>query len=346
MPVHRRLLESVSGYAHARTEIENFTFQHARRARARLGAVVPLPVVVHVLWHEQTQNISDEQIASQLAVLNADFRRTNPDVAAVPAAWQPLVADARIEFVLARIDPTGQSCTGITRTRTEIAAFDTDDTVKSAATGGTDAWPADRYLNIWVCQLGGGLLGYAQFPGGPPETDGVVVLHSAFGTTGTAAAPFDGGRTLTHEIGHWLNLRHIWGDDGEGCSGSDFVPDTPNQAGPNYGKPVWPKVSCDNGPHGDMFMNYMDYTDDAAMYMFTVGQADRMAACLTGPRSALAAVAQVSATQTDAPPSDAPPAEAAPDVVGSPAGTQLEVVVEAPVGVDGGIDQGTTILNA
>lgn len=285
MPVHHRLLESVSGYAETRTEIENFT----RQGHVRLGAVVALPVVVHVVWHDEAQNISDEQIASQLAVLNADFRRTNPDVVAVPAAWQPLVADARIEFALATTDPAGQPCTGVTRTRTDTAGFGTDDAVKSAATGGADAWPTDRYLNIWVCPLAGGLLGYAQFPGGPAETDGVVVLHSAFGTTGTAAAPFDGGRTLTHEVGHWLNLRHIWGDDGDGCGGSDFVADTPNQAGPNYGKPVWPKLSCDNGPHGDMFMNYMDYTDDAAMYMFTVGQAARMAACLAGPRAALAA---------------------------------------------------------
>lgn len=291
MPVHHRLIESVSEYAQTRTEIENFTRQATLRGQARLGQVLRLPVVVHVLWHEESQNISDEQVASQLAVLNADFRRANPDIVKVPAVWQPLVADARIEFALAKTDPDGQPCSGITRTYTKKAAFGTDDAVKSTATGGVDAWPADCYLNIWVCQLAGGLLGYAQFPGGPAETDGVVVLHSAFGTTGTATAPFDAGRTLTHEIGHWLNLRHIWGDDGEGCSGDDFVADTPNQGGPNYGSPTWPKLSCDNGPHGDMFMNYMDYTDDRSMYMFTVGQAERMAACLAGPRAALAAVA-------------------------------------------------------
>ncbi|GAA3039712.1 hypothetical protein GCM10020000_17610 [Streptomyces olivoverticillatus] len=99
--------------------------------------------------------------------------------------------------------------------------------MKSTADGGCDPWPADRYLNMWACPLGGGLLGYAQFPGGPAATDGVVILHSAFGTGGTAAAPFDLGRTATHEVGHWLNLFHIWGDDGTGCSGSDFVADTP-----------------------------------------------------------------------------------------------------------------------
>ncbi|WBB78088.1 zinc metalloprotease [Micromonospora sp. WMMD882] len=296
MPAHRRLLDTVSGYAEARTRVETFTHREARRGRGRLGQVVALPVVVHVVWHEEAQNIPDEQVTSQLAVLDADFRAVNPDVAAVPAPWQPLVADTRITFTLADTDPDGRPCAGITRTRTDVAAFGTDDEVKSAATGGVDAWPADRYLNIWVCPLGGGLLGYAQFPGGPARTDGVVVLHSAFGTTGTAAAPFDGGRTLTHEVGHWLNLRHIWGDDGDGCSGSDFVADTPNQAGPNYGKPAWPKLSCDNGPHGDMFMNYMDYTDDAAMVMFTAGQAARMAACLAGPRASLGTAAATAGT--------------------------------------------------
>jgi hypothetical protein len=127
--------------------------------------------------------------------------------------------------------------------------------------------------------------GYAQFPGGKAATDGIVILHSAFGTTGTAAAPFHLGRTATHEIGHWLNLFHIWGDDGTGCSGTDFVADTPNQGGHNTGAPVFPHVSCSNGPNGDMFMNYMDYTDDAAMFMFTEGQAARMDATLDGARS-------------------------------------------------------------
>jgi hypothetical protein len=117
----------------------------------------------------------------------------------------------------------------------------------------------------------------------------VVVLHSAFGNTGTAAAPFDKGRTTTHEVGHWLNLRHIWGDDGNGCLGSDFVDDTPNQAGPNYGSPTFPNVSCDNGPDGDMFMNYMDYVDDAAMMMFSAGQVARIQATLDGPRSTIGA---------------------------------------------------------
>ena len=166
-------------------------------------------------------------------------------------------------------------------------SFGTDDGVKDPARGGVAAWPADRYLNIWVAQLSGGLLGYAQFPGGPAETDGVVITYTAFGTTGTATAPFHLGRTATHEIGHYFNLFHIWGDDGTGCGGTDEVDDTPNQAGPNTGKPAWPHVTCRNGPHGDLFMDYMDYVDDDMMVMFTPGQVARMWACLQLERKAM-----------------------------------------------------------
>jgi hypothetical protein len=204
-----------------------------------------------------------------------------------------VAADARIEFELAGTGPDGEPTGGITRTRTSTTSFGDDDRVKFGSAGGVDAWPSERYLNLWVCPLGGGLLGYAQFPGGPPETDGVVIAHTAFGTVGTARAPFDLGRTATHEVGHWLNLRHIWGDDGSGCSGSDFVADTPNQAGENTGRPAFPHVSCDNGPHGDMFMNYMDYVDDVAMFMFTTGQVQRMRACLENDRPRIAAPARV-----------------------------------------------------
>ena len=157
----------------------------------------------------------------------------------MPAVWRGLVADAGIEFALASRDPDGRPSDGITRTRTTRTSFGTGDSVKSSKTGGADPWPSDRFLNLWVCTLGDGLLGYAQFPGGPRRTDGVVITASAFGTSGTARAPFDRGRTAVHEIGHWLNLRHIWGDT-EDCSGSDLVADTPNAAGPNYGKPRLP----------------------------------------------------------------------------------------------------------
>jgi hypothetical protein len=278
MPVHHRLLGSVPGYAAARSASETFAWEHrlGQRSARRTGVTV-IPTVVHVVWHLESENLSDEQVQSQLAVLNADFRKANGDVSNTPEVFAGLCDDARVEFRLAEI----------VRVQTESTAFSDDDGVKHTSSGGSNAWPSADYLNMWVCTLGGGLLGYAQFPGGPAETDGVVVLNTAVGTTGTAAAPFDRGRTATHEIGHWLNLNHIWGDDGTGCNGTDFVDDTPNQAGPNVGTPDFPHVSCNNAPNGDLFMNYMDYVDDAAMVMFTAGQVVRMQATLDGDRSAL-----------------------------------------------------------
>lgn len=279
-------------YVNNRAHIENHALEYARtRGQTARTGVTTIPVVVHVVHNTQAQNISDAQINSQIDVLNKDYRKTNPDVANVPPVFAPLAADARIQFKLADKDPANNPTNGITRTQTATASFSDDDKVKSAATGGADAWPADKFLNLWVCPLnGGGLLGYAQFPGGPAATDGVVINFTAFGTMGTAAAPFDRGRTATHEIGHFLNLHHLWGDvQPPSCGGTDFVGDTPPQSGPNFGTPAFPHVTCNNGPNGDIFMDYMDYVDDAAMFMFTQGQVTRMQACLDGPRSSLGA---------------------------------------------------------
>jgi hypothetical protein len=288
--VHRRLLSESPGYRDARSAIENRTRDFLRAGTAGLAGfagVAHIPVVVHVVYNTDPQNVSDAQVASQIDVLNRDYRAANPDRSIVPPAFAPLISDSRLEFFLATTDPAGHPTNGITRTHTTIASFTSDDKVKRASTGGVDAWPADKYLNLWVCPLGGGLLGYAQFPGGPAETDGVVITYTGFGTTGTAAAPFDLGRTATHEIGHYFNLFHIWGDDGTGCGGSDEVDDTPNAAGPNTGVPTFPHVTCGNGPNGDLFYDYMDYTDDRGMVMFTQGQVARMAATVDGVRSSL-----------------------------------------------------------
>ncbi|NER78494.1 MAG: hypothetical protein F6K42_02745 [Leptolyngbya sp. SIO1D8] len=306
MQVHHRLLDNDPQYVEARRRIEAQAFREAAlRSNVRSGCT-KIPVVVHVVYQTAEQNISDAQINSQIQVLNEDFRKRNPDVSNVPAPFVPLAADARIEFELATSDPTGNPTNGVTRTQTDRDGFDTNDGVKFAVQGGIDAWPSDRYLNVWVCQLSGGLLGYAQFPGGPAATDGVVITHTGFGTTGTASPPFNKGRTTTHEIGHWLNLRHIWGDDGDGCSGSDFVDDTPNQGGPNVGKPTFPSVSCSNAPNGDMFMNYMDYVDDDTMAMFTEGQVTRMQAALDGPRSSIGSSIACSGTIPKGLPKDPP----------------------------------------
>ncbi len=278
MAVHHRLLSTVPTYAAARSSSETRAWEYRLGQRSvQRTEVTVIPTVVHVVWKLDQENISDAQVQSQLDVLNADFRKSNADVSNTPAAFAPLCTDARVEFRLAEI----------VRVQTETASFSDDDGVKHVSSGGSDAWPSADYLNVWVCTLGGGLLGYAQFPGGPAATDGVVILNTAFGTTGTATAPFDRGRSATHEIGHWLNLHHIWGDDGTGCNGSDFVDDTPNQAGPNFGAPTFPHVTCDNAPDGDLFMNFMDYVDDAAMFMFSGGQVVRMQATLDSDRSSM-----------------------------------------------------------
>jgi Pregnancy-associated plasma protein-A len=285
--VHLRLLLEVPGYAERLAKIENQAWRAARVPELLRPGCTKIPVVVHVVYRVNAENISKAQIDSQIPVLNQDFRRRNADIANVPAPFQSVIGDARIEFALATTDPNGNPTDGVTRTQTNVNGFPTDDSVKSAATGGADPWPADQYLNIWVCRLAGGILGYGQFPGGPPATDGVVITHTAFGTSGTATAPFHLGRTATHEIGHWLNLRHIWGDDYGACSGDDFVADTPNQGGPNFNTPTFPTISCNNGPNGDMFMNYMDYVDDPVMVMFSAGQVTRMQTTLDGPRSTI-----------------------------------------------------------
>jgi hypothetical protein len=289
MEVHERLSEEYASYRANQLRIDEFTERALRTGEAQraMRRLITIPVVVHVVYRRDVENISKQQINTQITVLNRDYRATNPDKSNVPAAFQSLVADSKVEFALAKRDPDGKQTDGVTRTKTNVQAFGADDSVKKASQGGVTAWPANRYLNIWVCNLGGGLLGYAQFPGGPARTDGVVILHSAFGTTGTAKAPFALGRTATHEVGHWLNLRHIWADT-MGCSGGDRVADTPNAAGPNYNKPTFPHITCNNGPNGDMFMNYMDYVDDAAMFMFTAGQVGRMNATLAGPRKSFA----------------------------------------------------------
>ncbi|MFI5460925.1 MAG: zinc metalloprotease [Isosphaerales bacterium] len=287
MQVHYRLLETYDDFRQKLVDLERATSQRLRTGMAsRAGGVTTIPVVVHVVFNTSVQNISTAQVNSQITALNRDYRSTNADKSSVPAVWKGLVTDANIKFVLATTDPSGNPTNGITRTNTTRTSFSDDDSVKSAATGGADAWPAANYLNLWVCPLGGGLLGYAQFPGGPPATDGVVILYTGFGTQGTATAPFNLGRTATHEVGHWLNLHHIWGDR-QDCTGDDFVADTPNAQLPNFGKPTFPHVSCGNGPNGDMFMNYMDYVDDDSMVMFTSGQVARMSAALDSARSSI-----------------------------------------------------------
>jgi hypothetical protein len=289
MQEYELLLETHSAFRRNQQRAEDFCARAINSGEAErvTRKLITIPTVVHVVYKRGQENISDAQVKSQIKVLNDDFRAKNKDLSKVPAPWKGLAGDANISFALAKRDPNGKTTNGITRTKTTRNSFGTGDGVKTKAGGGKPAWPTDRYLNIWVCNLGGGLLGYAQFPGGPARTDGVVILHTAFGTQGTVRPPFNRGRTTTHEVGHFLNLRHIWGDTLD-CSGGDRCPDTPNSEGPNFGKPGFPHLTCSNGPNGDMYMNYMDYVDDEAMFMFTDGQVARMNATLAGPRKKLA----------------------------------------------------------
>jgi hypothetical protein len=278
MAVHMGMLERCAGFRERQARLERETARmRASPLLAARARVATVKVVVNVVYRTAAENVSDAQIASQLRVLNKDYAAVNPDKSGVPAPWKGLVTDSRIRFTLH----------DVRRTRTTRNSFTWDDGVKKKSTGGIAPYKPAGHLNVWVCSLSGGLLGYAQFPGGPASTDGVVVNYRAFGTSGTAQAPFNKGRTTTHEVGHYFNLRHIWGDT-EDCSGTDFVADTPNAAGPNYGTPTFPSISCSNGPNGDMFMNYMDYVDDAAMFMFTAQQVVRMRAALDSYRSGLA----------------------------------------------------------
>jgi len=267
--------------------IENHTQQFVQNPGAQDRVVVTIPVVVNVVYFNGTQNISDAQIQTQIDVLNADFRLLNADQSLIPPLFQGLKADSEVNFCLATRDPSGNATTGIRRRQTTVNGFGTNDAVKYDANGGINAWDRNSYLNLWICDLSGGLLGYAQFPGGPAATDGVVCDFAYVGTIGTATSPFNLGRTATHEVGHWLNLRHIWGD--ANC-GSDLVSDTPVHNTSNGGCPAFPHNSTCSGAPIEMTMNYMDYTDDACMYMFSLGQKARMQAVIVpgGSRASLA----------------------------------------------------------
>jgi hypothetical protein len=269
-PLLQQSIASAEAFIHAPGKESNTILLEGGPAEL---PVIKIPVVVHILYYSAAQNISDEQVQSQLAVLNRDFRRLNQDTANIPPVFKPLAADCRIEFSLATVDPMGRPTRGIVRRKTHIEYFNIDDRIKSTAIGGDDAWDANSYLNIWTGNLVGGMVGYASPIGFPKEKDGIVIHYSAFGAGGTAAAPYDKGRTVTHEIGHWLGLKHIWGDR---YCGDDNVDDTPPQQTSSYGCPTGTVVTCSNAPFGNMYMNYMDLTYDACINLFTIGQRYRM----------------------------------------------------------------------
>jgi hypothetical protein len=258
-------------------QIEAFTQKRISSSNFRLvnGKIV-IPVVVNVLYKTAAENISDAQIQSQIDVLNKDYTATNADFGSVPAEWSGIKANIGITFELA----------GINRKATTKTSWGTKDTMKKTKQGGLDPTSPTTTLNLWACTIGGGILGYAQFPGGASATDGVVIDSKYFGLSSAASYPYNLGRTATHEVGHWMNLRHIWGD---ASCGNDLVADTPVAKTSNFGVPTYPYVSTCLPAHNEMTMNYMDYTDDRGMYMFTNGQKARMTAIFAsgGPRAAI-----------------------------------------------------------
>ena len=287
----RSMIEENPEYAIAKAKVNTQTKKwikdHPNHSKK---TIITIPVVVHVVWNTNAENISDAQIFSQIDVLNKDFGRTNVDVINTPSIWQGIAADCEIEFCLAATDPNGNATTGVTRTQTTETSFSMQgDPIKSSSSGGISAWSNNDYLNIWVGDLSGGILGYATPPSGwIGATDGVVIGHKYFGNTGTAQSPYHKGRTATHEIGHWLNLEHVWG--AWGSCGDDQVSDTPTQEEENYNCPSLPHNTNSCGTtnaNGDMFMNYMDYTNDACMNLFTAGQKTRMISAINQYRSNL-----------------------------------------------------------
>ncbi len=271
--VHERLLATDPDYAKRQAEINALTARYAQNpVKRQSGGQIIIPCIIQVVYANSQENISTAQIQSQIDRLNKDFSATNSDYNNVPSIFTSVRSgDTDIRFEILEIQRHSNS----------RSTWGTNDLVKQT-------YPPiepDRILNMWVADIGGGILGYAQFPGGNPATDGVVMSPQYFGDASVSgggsfylSAPFDRGRTATHEVGHWLNLRHIWGDGG--CSVDDFVNDTPIAGNPNYGCPAPGTNSCSGG-QSDMFMNYMDYVDDACMFMFSAGQDTRMQATFT-----------------------------------------------------------------
>jgi Pregnancy-associated plasma protein-A/Secretion system C-terminal sorting domain len=249
------------------------------------GGVTVIPVVVHVIYRTANANISTAQVQSQINILNQDFRRTNTDASLTRAEYLSIVGDCQIEFCLATQDPLGAATDGITRNSTTTTNIGGGNTYYTLS----PAWNRNNYLNIWVCEIGGGLLGFAYPPGSAPaQYDGVVIDYRYFGNQGTAQAPYNKGRTCTHEVGHFLNLEHIWADD-SGCTIDDGVADTPKQTDEHYDC-VFTYNTCVDVPfdYHDMVENYMDYTEDACMNAFTLGQGARMRSAISVSRPGLA----------------------------------------------------------
>lgn len=271
----QQLIQSIPSLQLSRKAAENFIVEQealksASSAKVEGEQVITIPVIVHILYHYPGENVSDDMVRSQIVALNRDYRKLNTDTVKIPAVFKPLSADCQIEFKLATVDASGRATTGVIHKYTPITKWTADDKIKFSSEMGDDAWDAGSYLNIWVGTLDR-LLGYSSMPGDPANKDGVVISNTVFGITNSGI--YDQGRTAVHEVGHWLGLRHLWGD--ANC-GDDGVADTPKQQTFTNGCPSGVRISCNNGPNGDMYMDYMDFTNDDCLVMFTQGQKQKM----------------------------------------------------------------------
>jgi Pregnancy-associated plasma protein-A len=261
--VLERQLKENPALATKMAEIEKFT-QNALATGRIVNGKIQIPVVFNVLYRTTAENISLAQLQSQIDVLNKDFNALNSDFG-TSNPFNAVKANVGISFVLDQV----------IRKATTKTSWGTNDAMKKTASGGLAPTSPTTKLNYWVCTIGGGILGYAQFPGGSSSTDGVAIDSKYTGVTSSSstAYPYNLGRTATHEVGHWMNLRHIWGD---ATCGSDLVSDTPVHDSANFGVPAAGHRSTCSGTPLEMYMNYMDYTDDRGMYMFSLGQKSRM----------------------------------------------------------------------
>lgn len=252
---------------------QSSVFSYASRLE---GGIVRIPVVVHNLYHTPDQKITDAQVAAQLATLNNAFRRKNADTVNTPLSFRPVAADCEIEFYLATSDSRRRYTTGIVRKYSPVSNWIMDDKMKKSSEMGDDPWDTRNYLNIWVCNLDK-FAGYSTVPGSDVSLDGIVIGLAAFG---------EGQKAIVHEAGHWLGLKHLWGD---AYCGDDAVDDTPKQASYTVGCPTNIRVTCGNNPTGDMYNNYMDFTNNDCMNLFTKGQKARMLAAFStgGARNSL-----------------------------------------------------------
>ncbi|MDP4262349.1 MAG: M43 family zinc metalloprotease [Bacteroidota bacterium] len=306
----------IESFIHRQIAIASSTNTAARLQ----GQVITIPVVVHILYHLPGEDVSDEKVFSQIEMLNECYRRKSADTVNTPASFKPVAADCEIEFQLATSDPQKRSTSGIIHKYTPITSWDADDMMKYSSQMGDDPWDPQNYLNIWVCNIRK-VAGYSSIPGSDPHKDGVVIEYPVLGMNYVPG--YEMGKTAVHEIGHWLGLKHTWGD--ANC-GDDFVADTPTQGSYTVGCPSGIHISCNNAPTGDMYMNYMDYTNDACVNIFTEGQKERMRALFApgGPRySILASYGLNPPTITEVPLPDDAPKWLHPQLYPNPATTQL-----------------------